>query len=270
MTLALPTESALRDARLSLHHALQVVAAAGQSLAPRAPDDAQQALEVIGPRRWLGVPVGDGRWRAALDPVSAELALVDGANAPLETLAFEGRTLGEGLAFLRGALRHAGGPDAELALPRHPEDFPHHPLAEGARFPAGGHEGRAALALLFWESQTVLAAPVGPGGPIRLWPHHFDLGVQAPVGGLTLGLGFSPGDGADGAPYWYATFWPRPRGDLPPLAGGGSWRTGGWEGAELPLARVAVDDGARRRQVEAFFSSALDAARQLAAAAARA
>jgi len=265
MTLALPSATALRDARLPLHHALQVVAAVGQSLGPRAPDDAQQALEVTGPRRWLGARVAEGRWRAALDPVSVDLALVDGEGAPLATLAMVGRTLDEGLTFLRGALRRAGAPDAPLALPRHPEDFPQHPLADGARFPADGHEARAALALLFWETRALLAGLAGLRGPIRLWPHHFDLGAQAAAGGSTLGLGLSPGDGVDGAPYWYATFPPLPAGGLPPLAGGGTWRTAGWKGAELPLARVAEADGARRSQVEAFFASALDAARRLAA-----
>lgn len=38
-----PTTAGLAEARLALHHAIQLVAAVGQALAPRAEDDSQQS-----------------------------------------------------------------------------------------------------------------------------------------------------------------------------------------------------------------------------------
>jgi hypothetical protein len=257
---------AIVAARLPLHHLVQAVAAVGQSLAPAAPDDGQQALSVAGPRSWLGAPVAEGRLRAGLDPVDAELRLCSAGGVPLARMAMAGKTLAQGLAFLREALRAEGVPDAPLALPTHPPDFPHHPIADGGTFPADGAGGRAELARLFAGTHDLLLRRVGGrASPIRLWPHHFDLACTVSVGRVSLGLGVSPGDGGGGAPYWYATFDPRPGGALPALGGGGSWRTSGWSGAELPLSRLLREGAAQWGQVEAFCASALEAAERLAA-----
>ncbi len=251
------------EARLAIHHALQPVAAVGQSLAPRAADDSQQSLSAGGPTRWLGVPVAGGALRAGLEAVRLDLQICDGAGAPLASLALGGRTLADALGFLRAELGRRGLPADGLALPVHPADFPRHPLGSGAAFPSAGAPGREHLSRLFAGTGEVLSS-LRPGepGPVRLWPHHFDLACTLRVGPAAVGLGFSPGDGLEGQPYWYATIDPHPAGRaLPPLAGGGSWRTGGWLGAELPLARLAAAPGERRAQVTAFYRSALEAAR---------
>jgi hypothetical protein len=254
-----PDGADLPAARLALHHAVQPVAAVGQSLAPRATDDSQQAL-LVGPRRWEGSGAGGGL-RAALDPIALELSLRDAGGAAIGRLPLAGRTLDEGLAFLAAALSARGLPGGALALPRHPDDFPRHPLGAGARFEPGDARARAELAHLFAGSRHLLAELLGPAAPVRLWPHHFDLGASLPLGRVTLGLGVSPGDGADGLPYWYATPWPHPPLDaLPPLDGGGRWHVEGWVGGELPLGALERGAAAQRAQVAAFFRSARAAA----------
>jgi hypothetical protein len=257
-----PSAGGLAEARLTLHYAAQPVAAVGQSLAPAAPDDSQQSLALSGPRSWLGAAVAGGSLRAGLDPVSLELRLCDGAGAPLASLLLAGRTLGEAMAFLRRELERRGQAAGGLALPGHPADFPHHPLADGARFPAGGEGPRSELARLYAGTHRVLAdLGAGPSVPPRLWPHHFDLACTLAAGGGAVGLGVSPGDGASGRPYWYATPSPLPPEDrLPPLQGGGRWRREGWKGAELPLERLGRGAAAQREQVTAFFRSARAAA----------
>jgi len=259
-----PTARTLRRARLALHHAVQVVAAVGQSLAPPAPDDSQQALAISGLRRWLGAPVAEGRLRAGLDPVDVELRLCDAGGVPLAGIGLEGRTLGEGLRFLEDAFRRAGRPST-LVLPRHPADFPHHPLADGAAFPEGGAPGRTELARLLHGTEVLLTERLRVRSSPRLWPHHFDLGCSLPLGNLALGLGVSPGDGAEGLPYWYATLtpWPWPEGEEPPSLRTGAWRRAGWKGAELPLAALPGDAAGQASTVEAFFRSALDVAERL-------
>jgi hypothetical protein len=247
-----PPQPGLAETRLVLHYAAQLVAAVGQSLAPKLPDDSQQSLS-LADEVWLGMPVAGGK-RAGLDPVRLDLCLCDAAGAPRSKFPLAGRTMEDGLRFFAGEL---GG---QLALPTHPSDFPHHPLADGARFPADGD--RAQLAALFADTDAVLD-PLREGQPLRLWPHHFDFGCSLQLGKLSLGLGVSPGDGAAGPPYWYATFWPAP-GSFPPLAGGGTWRHEGWAGAELPLSRLGRGPDAQRVQLDDFFRSAVAAARSLA------
>jgi hypothetical protein len=222
-----PTPADLPEARLVLHQAVQLVAAVGQSLLPAAPDDSQQSLLLSADlQTWLG------QLEAGLDPTRLVLQLGE-KRFPLA-----GRTMAEGLAFLQGEL---GRP---LALPKHPPDFPHHALADGARFPPGGEASRAFLARLFANTQRVL------GMPLRMWPHHFDLAGSA----KTASVGFSPGDGSQGLPYWYATFSP-PLNTPPAIAGKGRWRSSGWIGAELELSQL--EPGKGYAQVQEFFRSAM-------------
>jgi hypothetical protein len=257
-----PPQPGLAESRLVLHYAVQLVAAVGQSLAPKAADDSQQSLSVTdGAPAWLGVTVAAGQLRAGLDPSRLELSLCDGAGAPLATLALAGRTMGDALRFLADELARRGQPATALALPTHP-DFPRHPLADGARFPV--ETGATGLVDLFADTRGLLDT-MREGQPLRLWPHHFDLGCSLQLGPVSLGLGVSPGDGVTGLPYWYATYSPPPAPErLPALAGGGTWHLEGWVGAELPLARLTRGADAQARQLDEFFRSALSAGRALA------
>jgi len=254
-----PRAPGLVSERLVLHHALQPVAAVGQSLLPVAGDDGQQALSVGPPGRLLGAPVAGGRLRAGLDLVSLELLLCGAGGAPLARFPLPDRTLDEALGFLGEELARRGE-RARLTLPSHPEDFPRHPLGHGAAFASGDPDARRELARLF-EGSALLLGRLGGGAAPRLWPHHFDLATSVQAGALTFGLGVSPGDGLEGGPYWYATPWPHPpREALPPLDGGGRWREAGWFGAELQFERLRAGAEAQVAQVAAFFRSALAAA----------
>jgi hypothetical protein len=233
-----PMPRDLTEARLVLQQAVQLVAAVGQSLAKTAPDDSQQSLELSADlKSWLGAPVG--KTRAGLEPVSLTLFLADASGAPKAKFPLAGRTLKEGLQILEAGL------DAKLALPMHPADFPHHAIADGARFPTGGEASRACVARLFANTQRVFGKAKS-----RMWPHHFDLACTV----KTVNAGFSPGDGTQGMPYWYAT-WSKPPKGPPAIDGGGKWRTSGWAGAELLLEQKPEE-----AQVKAFFQSAYDAA----------
>src|SRR3954471_17440023 len=85
----------LVETRLVLHHAVQLVAAAGQSLLPARPDDSQQSLS-LSSRVWLGKSIGVSQ--VGLDPV--ELSLSTGGS----TLALAGRTMAEALSWLEEKL----------------------------------------------------------------------------------------------------------------------------------------------------------------------
>ncbi len=95
----------------------------------------------------------------------------------------------------------------------------------------------------------------GRTGPVRLWPHHFDLSLLWFSGNLVPGVdaedeeqaeeqmafGFSTGDEAILAPYFYITAYPWPeditQAALPAPA---QWYTESWKGALLMYADVAA------------------------------
>src|SRR5260221_5339559 len=82
------------EARLVVQYAAQLVAAVGQSLGEKAPDDSQQSLSLDrGPLDWLGTPVAGGTLRAGLEPVRLELRLCRRARRPAEAVPPPRRTL---------------------------------------------------------------------------------------------------------------------------------------------------------------------------------
>jgi hypothetical protein len=234
------TPADLVGTRLQLQYAVQLVAAVGQGLVRPRPDDSQQSLELRADlRSWLGATV-QGR-RAGLDPATFTLFVASDAGVPLASLPLAGRTLEQGLVFLRAQFA------AQIALPRHPADFPHHPAAEGARLDGGSEAARTFLQRLYANTHRALFSS---GAPLRMWPHHFDLACTR---GRTS-AGFSPGDGSDGLPYWYATYSP-PLETVAKLAGKGRFRETGWKGAELLLSDLGRGPG-QEAQLAAFFQSA--------------
>jgi hypothetical protein len=94
-------------------------------------------------------------------------------------------------------------------------------------------------------------------GPVRLWPHGFDLAMEwfgtrvesYNEGGkqvelpAQLNLGFYPGEDND-ASYFYSNPWPFDGDKLlsRPLPAGASWHTEGWQGAMLPYTAVRDED----------------------------
>lgn len=209
----------LVPARLVLHWAAQLVAAAGAALLPPRPDDSHTSLLFAG-GTFVGQPVG-GR---AVALRAADLALAfDG-----RILALAGVTRSDALAWLGTAFGLEG------PLPPYPHLPPPHPVGGDAPFPAAD-AGMAELAR-WYENASSLLAPIverrREAGPIRVWPHHFDIATLLDVGGgRTLGVGLSPGDASYAEPYFYVTPSPPPA-DAPPLAVG-HWHDQGWFGAVL-------------------------------------
>lgn len=94
-------------------------------------------------------------------------------------------------------------------------------------------------------------------GPVRLWPHGFDLAMEwfgtrverYNEGGKTielpaqLNLGFYPGEG-DADSYFYSNPWPFDGDKLlgRALPAGASWHTEGWQGAMLPYTSVGDEE----------------------------
>lgn len=262
----------LVDARLELHWAAQVPAAAGATHASPRDDFGHTNLGYSVPLdALLGRPIGDDL-RAGLRMRDLTLLVVGPDGEELESQPLVGRTLSQGLRWLAGSLeRHSGG---LLAGPLHrPEhDLPRHPVGDGAAFTGEGG-GHAILADWFADAHALLT-PIAEheknASEIRCWPHHFDLATlvtldPAAAAPRSVGLGMTPGDASYPAPYLYATPWPYPERDasLPELPGGGRWHTEGWTGAVLVGTALSGDADAQRAQAEIFLDAAFAACQGL-------
>jgi hypothetical protein len=251
----------LGAARVVLHHAAQLVAAVGRSLVPPRPDDGHTSLEWAPATRALSGQTVPGRrpWRAALRV--ADLALSVQAESTASELALAGVTPDAALAWLRGVAGGLGAAAESLRLEA-PYAIPPYPGGPGAPLPQVDEASRNELERWFANGDGLLrtVAEAWPGAaPVRVWPHHFDIGSVLPLGEgrgehePAVGVGLSPGDETIPEPYLYVTPWPRPAtASLPPLPAGGHWHTAGWTGAVLTASEIV---GAGRGPAQAALAS---------------
>jgi hypothetical protein len=228
----------LVPARLVLHWAAQLVAAASAALLPPRADDSHTSLTWDDTRRaFKGQPIGERT--VALWIVDLVLS-VDGRE-----LRLGGVTRGDALAWLGATLGHGG------AIPPYPHLPPAHPVGGDAPFPAAD-AGHTELARWYGNAALLLApiAARAEASPLRVWPHHLDIATLLDFGGgRTLGVGLSPGDASYPEPYFYVTPWSHPpnpddrpeKGSAPSLAAG-HWHTEGWFGAVLLGSEVSGRD----------------------------
>ncbi len=191
---------------------------------------------------------GPRPWRATLRPDPLSLAvLADGEE--VDRLALTGLTRGAALEWLAAAARGLGAPDGRISLAS-PYALPPHPVESGAAFGAPS-DGSAAELVRWLANGDVLVRSVAGGwpgaAPVRLWPHHFDLGSVLPLAGAggedaaSIGIGLSPGDDTIAEPYLYVTPWPPPPADrLPALPASGRWHREGWTGALLTGTEIVA------------------------------
>jgi hypothetical protein len=266
----------LGDARLQAHHAAQVVSSVGATFLEPTSDDSHPNL---GWSDELGGLVArcvtsECAFRLVLRVGALELALIEGGGER-SALALEGKTLEQAFAWLGAAV----GEVTELppgGIQRTAYDLPKHPVATGAAF---SREPAAAFAeLADWladgnASLGALAARMEGASDVRVWPHHFDVGLLAVLAGdaqgnatRTIGAGLSPGDESYPEPYWYVSPWPYPERaeNLPALSAGGHWHTQGFTSAILTASELlAGGSAAQSARAAAFLDDAVAASRRV-------
>jgi hypothetical protein len=258
--------TALGAASTALHHAAQVVAAAGETFVPARPDTSQNASVWIESHAALGGSELPARFpcRIALRVADLTLLLLDRQGAPHAELALAGRTPAEALGWAADAIRSYTHGELARALVHPGFEIP----GQLTRFPAPD----AALAELGrWYASAdyelgVLAARTPGAGPVLCWPHHFDIATLIELGaGRSVGVGLSPGDAGIPEPYLYVNHHPpHAGGSLPPLEAG-AWHMEGWLGALLRGSELiaAGDAAAQRARWRRFVASAVAASRKL-------
>jgi hypothetical protein len=260
----------LVDARLTLHWAAQIVAAAGATWLERRPDDSHAAMTWLGSLRALaGEPLAGVR--AALLFEDLRLAVIGPDDRLLDAYPLANRTLADGLRWLANALaRVHHAKERELVRPGH--DMPDHSVATGGRFANPAPAALRELARWYANADRLLAdvARTPGASPLRCWPHHFDIATLITLDttlssehARSIGVGLSPGDSSYGEPYWYVTPWPYPergQGRLPV----GHWHTRGWFGAVLTAAELLnAEPAAQEMRARAFVDAATKEYRRL-------
>ena len=269
--LAAGDPTTLVDARLQLHHALQVIVSVGISYLPPRPDDSHTNLEWLPDFAALGTNWVESGQRLRFGLRTAELSLIAlNDRGVTSELALDGHTVNDAVEWLRAALVAAGYDGSRLTTKKHYE-IPAHPVASGAAFKRAVPEKFAELGRSYADAHTLATYIVETrtgASPVRCWPHHFDLATLITLpelpgrGTRTVGLGLSPGDASYAQPYFYVGPYPHPKPDrLKPLGSLGKWHTQGFVAAVLPASELAQFQSAesQRDAVVGFANAALEA-----------
>lgn len=257
----------LKEARLNLHYASQVVSGVGRSLLPSQDDDSHTNLEWIEREGGLAChPVeGDKPFRLLLDFERFRLSLQDLEGQALFDTALAGKTLDQAYSWLAdGIASRLGQKFTDIKRPAY--DMPEHAVGRSGAF---SFEPAAAFAeWRRWYSNAASAleevSREHSGSPVRCWPHHFDIATLIKLGeSKSVGVGLSPGDGSYDEPYWYVGPYPHPSPEQwPALEGGGHWHTEGFVAAVLTGGDF-VSNNDQPKRLQQFLTSALSASKKL-------
>ncbi|MEM1046718.1 MAG: hypothetical protein AAGL24_11215 [Pseudomonadota bacterium] len=263
----------LAGARAQAHRAAQLVTRAARANLPARPDDSHSNmgwdLDRACFRSW---PLRPGHAAPTVDlslaPLTLSLTLEDGT---IDSLPLDGVPIPEADTWLDAMLGSSGlTPAQETEIPYDlPDD-----VARIAVFHApDGDEAAQALAAWFGFAASLLTdlerrhAEILPGpGPVRCWPHHFDIATYValedgdPETARGIGVGLSAGDESYGEPYFYINPWPQPDSMTAPLPIG-HWHTAGFVGAIL-TSTVVMELSDRPAEAADFLETAFAAARQ--------
>jgi len=262
----------LGEARVLAHHAAQWVARVAQANLRMTPDDSQSSFSWSASHSALvsqPLPAKGGEVRIGLRISRLELILLRGANV-LDAFQFDDKTEAEAGIWVdtkMHALSLKPATDATLGytLPAHPAGGRRHrlgllgrELGELSRW----FGGPAELLEEFRETRAAFRP-----GPVRCWPHHFDIATLVRLDGSTeesarsIGVGASPGDEFYSQPYIYVSPWPRfDATDLPTLPRPGHWRTEGFFGA-VATADDILSMADRAPALRAFVEAAFEIGR---------
>ncbi len=268
-----PPPEQLWDARVQIHWAAQIVAAANLTFLEPVPDDSHTAMTwVPGPDLLAGhLTPEPNAFRLALRPADLTLLLLSRHGGTIGEFTLPGRTLEDGHTWLRSALAGYTGRPLEIEIKRPTYQLPQHRVSNGQPFSLHPANAFAAVARWFGNAHLVLGhvtRTIPTASSVRCWPHHLDLATlihldpeAEPEKRRFVGVGLAPGDDYYREPYWYASPWPYPKTkSLPELEGDGEWKTDGTFMAALPASRVvrAATPEGQLEKVTTFLQSAVE------------
>jgi len=257
----------LVEARIQLHYAAQLVAAATADLLAATDDASHTSLRYewrLGALCSLAITtdaLAARRFALRFDDFS--LALLDGDDRVIERLRLDGLRFGEGADWVEAMVQTWIEPDHRLQISL-PQALPMHPLREQATFQSPAFETLATLRDCYHNALVVLqriSAGRSDASIIRIWPYRFDAAVlfslsdpDETLNPRSVNVGMSPGDAQSQVPYFYVAPRPAPeRERLPYTAPPGAWTADPWFGALLKLGEIADIEASRQADAVTHF-----------------
>ena len=262
-------------ARILAHHAVQWATKAARANLEAMPDDSHSSLEWDDAHAVLfsqPLPANGSDVRIGLRINGFALTILRG-GAVLDTFELAGRRDSVVAVWLDSALRALGlKPASGIKLPY---SLPAHAVGRGGAYSSSGEAEAfdelarwyAAAAEVLAEVQTGLGGVYPGAGPVRCWPHHFDIATLVSLeagcaqAARSVGIGLSPGDEYYPQPYVYINPWPHlDPAQFPPLPPPGHWHTQGFVAA-VATGEQILTLADRRSGLLAFINSAYEIGR---------
>lgn len=230
----------LKDTRLQLHHAVQLLTIVGKNFIPEKDDDSHTNLEWM--NEWDALAtnsVNIGSVSRVALRLTDMVLLVIGTDDTLARFDLKSRTKQEGFEWLKNILKERKLDVSEFTQDLHFE-MPEHPTGKRQSFNPNVEHLRE-LSAYFSNADMVLRefiADKPQASAVRCWPHHFDIATLFTFGegdnATYIGMGMTPGDNSYTEPYFYCNPHPAPKEGVDlPKATIGHWHTEGWKGIVL-------------------------------------
>ncbi len=257
----------------ALHHAAQFAAMVSNSYLPKLNDDSHNSLQwntemCCLESHWIDNPTV----RVLIDVKNFEI-IIDNYLS-MEIIPLDGWTKEQVIGNLQAELKRI---HLNPALLRPVDQFtiPIHPVDKGLPFSKPSFEF-----LNEWTSYLNLTYDVlseiqprfAGASSIRVWPHHFDMGLYIPIAKdeagsdiQSIGLGLAVPDAYVPEPYFYINHWSREPIKYPehlPLTRYGYWNTENWKGLVLTASAVLVKTD-QVAFIKGFFNEGINTSIQL-------
>lgn len=270
-TLGAKSPTALVRARNLAHHAVQWVSRAARANLEPAADDGHTSLAwdvAAGAFMSQVMPAGGAEVRVGFKPRNFALILSRN-NRALDEFELGGRKDSSVSVWFDSALRALGlKPAGDIELPY---SLPSLPVSRGSAYHVSGETDAFDELACWYDAAADLLADVAAAnagaGPIRCWPHHFDLATlialdaEGAENARSIGVGMSPGDEHYAQPYFYVSPWPRLKpADLPLIASPGHWHLKDFVAA-VATAEDLLLHSERGPTLSAFINTAIEIGR---------
>ena len=260
--------SKINKAQLTLHHAVQFIAAAGKYLLEEKDDDSHTNMSWDSKTKTFYSDSINNRARVGLHVPTLSLKVTGPTGIELASLSLSGKTKQEGLLWLRQALQLKQIDSSDLEIEMHYE-IPEHPTDKAKPFPELDSTILEELAnhrTIADQVCSEIFSKQAKATPARTWPHHFDHGVYVPFrfddngeANQSFSVGYAVADSVINEPYFYITQWKKDEeidySNVPELEYG-NWLPEKLNGAGLSLSEILKMDD-QEKGIKAFLDKTI-------------
>lgn len=251
----------LGNARIQIHHAIQLIPACARAFLETKSDDSHTNLI------WDAT---QGAFVSQALPGLVQLGYRVRENALFineDACSIHAKRIEDLVEWTRTTLGELGLEGRSVQFTP-PYSLPSHPVAEGAPISLPGLEYSSFFSQLFQMASDHLQEiqlKFQSSEP-RCWPHHFDLSTRIQLSPeKTITVGMSPGDDFNSDPYFYVSPWPYPtRKDFPKLTQNAFWNQDGFTAAVYRAAHFCELSAKQQPEsIQKFLLEAVQACQQV-------